>query len=46
MLLARHYEPQQYESDVNVVDEKFGVKSNRFLSVDDSFPKPSSVKVL
>lgn len=46
VLLACHYVPKEYESDVNVVDEKFGIKSNRFLSVDDSFPKPSSVKVL
>lgn len=46
VLLACHYEPKQYESDVNVVDEKFGIKSNIFLSVDDSFPRPSSVRVL
>lgn len=46
VLLVCLYEPKQYESDVNVADEKFGIESNRFLSVDDSVPKPSSVKVL
>lgn len=40
-----NYKTKEHNSDVNIVDEKFGIKSNRFLCVDDSVTRPSSAKL-
>lgn len=40
-----NYKMKEHKSDVNIVDEKFGIKSNRFLCVDDSVTRLSSAKL-
>ena len=39
-----NFKTKEHVSAVNMVDEKFGIKSNRFLCVDDSVTRPSSAK--